>query len=155
MLDNLTPAIEVDCSGMLEGVEVVGYIDRVMIDPDGQPTVLDLKSNSRIPNNPQQLGLYSVMLELMGFPRALKGRYWWARSGELGPELDLSSFSYKGFAWEFTGTKAMRDAGFFKANTQSITCSFCGERPYCRAQNGHSAHLIPPAWETDPPQLKP
>lgn len=147
ILDNNTPAIEVDCSGMLGDVEIVGYIDRVMLDEKNQPVVCDIKTNSRIPTDPQQLGLYAVMLQHLGFPKPAWGTYWWARSGEPGVMHDLEPFNYEGMAWEFTGIKAMRDAGFLKANTQSITCSFCAAKRFCRAQGGELSHLIPPAWE--------
>lgn len=147
ILDGTTPAIEVNCGGMLGSTPVEGYIDVVMIDPDGQPVPVDKKTNSRIPTDPQQLGLYSVMLEIMGFPKPAWGVYWWARSGDIGVKHDLTSFTHEGLAWQFAGTKAMRDAGFLKANTQSITCSFCSVKSYCRAQNGSESWRIPPAWE--------
>jgi hypothetical protein len=112
-----------------------------------------LKSNSKLPTDPKQLGVYRVMLGKLGFPEPAKGVYWWARSGELGPEMSLTRYTEAPLAWEFQGLRDMRNAGFFTANTKSITCSFCGSKPYCWAQEGDLADQVPRPWEAPPVTL--
>ena len=147
ILDDVMPAVEVDCGGMLGSVPLKGSIDVIMLDENGQPVVVDKKTNSRIPQEPDQLGTYSVMLEAMGFPKPQWGVYWWSRNGETGVRHDLSGFTYESLGRDYAFIKAMRDEGRFTANTSSTMCSYCSVRRYCSAKGGDLSHLVPSVWE--------
>lgn len=120
----------------------------------GEQMVPTHNTNGKLPTERKQLGVYRVLLGKMGFPPPKKGIYWWARSGELGPPLTISDFTEPELAWEFSGLQDLRNSGFLRANTKSVTCSYCGVKPYCRAQDGDLAHLIPKPWETPRPEIK-
>lgn len=152
--DQSLPAIEVDCSGDIGEVQLKGFIDRMFLDTHRQPIILDLKSNSKLPSDPKQLGVYRVLLGKLGFPKPAKGVYWWARSGELGPLHDLTEYEEPALAWEFRGLRALRNEGFFTANTKSTTCSYCPVKPYCYAQGGDLADQVPRPWEAPRVEIK-
>ena len=154
--DPSQPAIEVDCSGTLGGVEIKGFIDRIMLDPWGQPSPLDIKTNSKLPDVSRQLGLYRLLLEEMGFPPPAKGYAWWARSGELGPETDLTvpDLSEARMVYDLRTLRDRRNNGDFQPNTQSISCSYCGVKPFCYARDGERSNEATRPWEVSRIEIK-
>lgn len=145
---NGVPAIEMDVSAAVGSVSIKAYLDRVMLHPvAAAPMVLDLKTNSREPSDPEQLGLYAAMLEARGMPRPRWGAFWMARTGQLGKVHDLSRYTARYFGWKFGTLKRQRDAGELIANTHSAFCSSCPVRDYCYAVGGRKADQVPKPWE--------
>lgn len=68
------PAVEVALNFQLPGLDmpIQAYIDRVFATPAGEPVVVDIKTGSRTPETPEQLGLYRV------------GWVWCMASGRIG-----------------------------------------------------------------------
>jgi len=57
------PAIELVFNMNLDGVMVKGALDRMMVLPNGDLVVLDIKSGARMPSSDFQLGIYAVAME--------------------------------------------------------------------------------------------
>lgn len=100
--------------------------------------------------DPEQLGFYATMLEILGYPRPTSGRYYNARIGELSRPYGLGKYSLEYFVWKYGNAKDKRDKGLLEANTSSPFCKSCKVRAYCYAvpsQEGYLSHLIPRPWE--------
>lgn len=154
MLDMATPAIETEVSSDIGNARVVGYLDRVCLDLEMRPVVLDIKSNANEPAEDEQLGQYAVQLQQLGFPKPGLGYYWMARTGKLGSPRDLSGYSLESFTYKYEIALRRRNAGEWIANTKSTICSFCGVKDYCYAQKGKFANLVPKPWETGTPIIR-
>lgn len=143
-----TPAIEVDLSATIGDVPVVGFLDRGMLNPHmgGAPTTVDIKTSKTVPVDAEQCGLYAVLLEVLGYPRANYGAFWMARTGQMTDPYDLSRYSLDYFTWKLRAAKAVRDSGALLPNTHSPFCRSCGVRDHCFAVGGSSAHLVPLPW---------
>lgn len=142
------PAIEMDVSGTVGGVGLKAYLDRVFLHPeDGSPVVTDIKTNKMEPTDPEQLGLYSVLLSLSGMPRPQWGMFWMARTGEPGKLHDLSRYTPEYFGWKFKTVKRQRDNNEYVANTMSPFCRTCPVRDYCFAVGGSKADRVPQLWQ--------
>lgn len=147
------PAKELDVSGELAGMTIKAYLDSVELDPawtPGLPTVVDVKTSARPVVDPEQLGFYATMLEILGYPRPTAGRYYNARIGELSRPYGLGKYSLEYFVWKYGNAKDKRDKGLLEANTSSPFCKSCKVRAYCYAvpsQEGYLSHLIPRPWE--------
>lgn len=154
-----TPAIEVKLSIALEyageSFEVMGFIDRMMLNPGGQAVIVDIKSGSREPQSAEQLGIYSVGVEQLGFPKPVHGYYWMARKGEAGVMHDMTRYTEEYFAFAYGAKKQWRDKGIFLPNTGSPFCPSCTVKDYCWAKNGELSHLIPRPWEAGPLTIQP
>lgn len=144
---NGLPAIESDVSGVIGGVSVKAYLDRAMLHPAGGACVVDIKSNANEPSDPEQLGLYSVLLAARGLPRPRWGAYWMARKGDLGKVHDLTRYTPEYFEWKLSSLKRQRDNGELIPNTKSQFCGSCSVRPYCWAVGGKLSNQVPQIWQ--------
>jgi hypothetical protein len=140
------PMIELDVQSEIRGIALQGYIDRIMLDPDGQPFVVDLKSGSSEPNDSTQLGLYKVLLESLGLPAPVLGAYFMSRDGKMGKPRDLRRFTPDYFEYQFGGVKAQRDRGELIANPRSQYCYSCPFSEYCFAKAGNKSDQVPLPW---------
>lgn len=84
-----TPAIELSLQPIWNDVPVQMHIDRVMITPDGELVVLDIKTGSRTPSSDLQLAFYAAGMEEILGVRPQYGAYWMARTGGIGELIDL------------------------------------------------------------------
>ena len=74
--------------GEIGGVKVVGYIDRAMVDPQGQIFLIDLKTGS-YKQSREQLDVYAELMRQHYNVSPDFGQYYMARKGEI---TDTSAF---------------------------------------------------------------
>lgn len=127
-----SPAIEVPINIVLGDVLVKGYIDRGMIDPDGQPRVVDLKTGGHAPASSLQLGIYALGLERAIGVKPLLGNYYMARKSELTDDKSLLHYTPDLVGKWFGQAKAGIEAEIFLPHVTSM-CGTCSVRPYCSA----------------------
>lgn len=132
-----SPAVEVPIQIELGEVLVKGFIDRVMVSPDGELVVNDLKTGSHTPASTLQLGIYALGVERHFGVRPILGGYYMARKGEMtGPSSLLHLDEATVGDW-FTKVKAGIELELFVPHVSSM-CGSCSARPYCKA---HAAPL--------------
>lgn len=136
------PAIEVPVQYDANEVLVKGYIDRVMVDPNGQVVVMDLKTGSREPASSLQLAVYALGLERNLGVTATLGGYYMARKGEIPSLHSLAHYTPDMVGDWFTKAKAGIEAEIFIPKVGPL-CGSCSVAPYCRAVGGNPNALAP------------
>lgn len=134
------PGVEVEVKGTLGGVEILGYVDRVLVSEHG-PGAVDLKFGSKTPDNQEQNGLYGLMYEQMFGERLLWATFFMGRTGTATPPELLDRW-YDGtldpdyaLAW-----KLIQEGSFLASPGQH--CDFlCGVKPYCRLMGTNDKRL--------------
>ena len=130
-----------------ENVVVHGVIDRVFEDPSTSSlVVLDLKSGSRAPVTPRQLGTYKAGFE-QSFPGAgliRFGTFWDARKGYTGPVYPLNPYSLRRLNFQYGALRVARETGLYIPNPSM--CSSCGVAEWCYEVGGERAHEVRPPW---------
>lgn len=139
---NGQPLVEFSLAGTFADIPVKGYVDAVFDSPSGW-IVVDYKSGSRDPAGPQQLALYSVMLERLGMPRAEWGTFFNTRKGELGPVESLAQWDQAWWEKQFTRLMKARDHEIYLPHISDM-CRGCGVRQFCYAVGGLQSHLYDP-----------
>lgn len=139
------PAIEIEVNALIGEVPVKGFIDRVVVDPDGHEFIVDLKTGIRKPK-PKQLLLYRILMdETFGgrwTPRY--GFYFMNRPATMTSPEDLALLDDGATEFEFESTWRGIKANVFPPNTTSGWCSSCDVAQFCYAQNGElSAPYVP------------
>lgn len=138
------PAIELELSFMLPGdIPVYGFIDRVEVTPSGELAVVDIKSG-RLPETPEQLGLYACGVEILHGVRPSWGFYWDATKGELSRPYDLDFYTPDYMAALYREAIAGINAGSFMAKPANNCGAWCGVAQFCSAVGGHLAHKHDP-----------
>lgn len=135
------PAIEVPVQFEAEDVLVKGYIDRVMVDPNGQVVVMDLKTGSREPASSLQLGVYALGLQRNLDIAATLGGYYMARKGEIPTLHSLTHLTNEIPGW-FSSTKKAIEHEIFIPKVGPL-CGSCSVAPYCTAVGGDPTLLAP------------
>jgi len=134
--------IELPVSFDVDGIPVVGAIDRVLV-INGQLHIMDLKSGSREPEGTLQLAMYATALEAMYGIRPEWGSYYMSRKG------DLSSPKYLG-NW---GTAQVHDAvRQYRRGVaaevfiphESNLCNGCRVAQWCTVRGGKDAAGVDP-----------
>jgi RecB family exonuclease len=123
------PAIELNLSPTIAGVPVQMGIDRIMVTPEGEMVIVDIKTGRYTPN-PLQLAFYAAGIELTFGIRPQYGTYWMARSGTTSPLVSL----------DFYSTDKIEElvAGFDKARRNELLlpnfshCKMCGFTTQCK-----------------------
>ncbi len=124
------PAIELGMNVNLDGVNVKMFLDRVMINGDGELVILDLKTGSRTPSSDLQLGFYAMGMEKTFGIRPKWGTYWMARTGTTTELVDLDHYSTE-MITEIVGKfKIAQTNGVFLPNFNH--CVMCNVVEYCR-----------------------
>lgn len=137
------PAIELKVEAERDGIKILCFIDRVMVDPNGVLYIVDLKTGSQTPSWPQQLAFNNLALFQTTGYRAQYGGFWNARKGGIVGNVDTGD----GFAdlriytdewlWDqATKAKAIRDQQLFVAQPTNLCKSACGVQPYCLPMGG-------------------
>lgn len=124
-------------------VPVRGYIDVLMVDPDGQLICVDHKTGARAPEDHLQLALYACAVQLMGYPRPSLGAYFLTRTGKMTDPVSLDRFDVDYFVNRFAKFKAGVEAGIFLANPGQH-CRSCSVKSSCYTAGGIDA------WKIDP-----
>lgn len=131
-------SVELDVSRTLpNGDEVKAYIDRVFVDSNGTSWVLDIKTGSKQPESPQQLGIYAALYyELIaqeGYAEVRAG-YWMAKDNRF-VEKDVSHYTLD--TVQKLGENLYRglDAKVFLP-VVSNACFVCPVKDACYAHSG-------------------
>ena len=130
-----TPAIELELNIVLPNdIPVKMFLDRVMVTPAGQITVVDIKSG-RTPETAEQLGLYATAMELTfgEMFRPAWGYFWDARKGAHSSPLMLDSYTPQYFAEVYAEAVAGMNAGCYLAKPANNCFSWCGVKDHCPA----------------------
>ncbi|MDM4718421.1 PD-(D/E)XK nuclease family protein [Micromonospora sp. WMMA1363] len=126
------PALEVEFRLDLGGVAVVGYIDQVWQWGTGQIGPRDLKTGTRLPGSPLQLGVYRVAVqELYGFLPAW-GDFYMAKNNRPERPVDLSRYTREWVTSQFRMLEAGIRAESFLPNPGD-GCRTCGVSEFCSA----------------------
>lgn len=129
------PGVEIEITTEFDGVPVVAVADRLYQDRNGVLDVVDYKSGRRLPDNPDQLGLYSLMLEeALGLPVSW-GQFYDARNGWLSPPVNLTHYTRDYWGEQFVKLDEAVNAGDFKPNLTNL-CKWCEVKQHCRFVGG-------------------
>jgi putative RecB family exonuclease len=125
------PAVELEArTQIIEGVELLAFVDRVFTDrKTGVNLVFDLKSGRNPPKDNSQLGLYSVLLDMIGLPTTW-GAYYLARKGEMQEVVRLDGYTWSAERQKFLRLEANIQAGNFPPNP-TVLCGYCSLRDHC------------------------
>ena len=123
------PAVELAVNAVLGGKMFKGYIDAIMVDPDGDVVVIDWKTG-REPVAPVQLGMYACAIEKTIGVRPSHGSHYMARKGDLGHVYDLSVYTEQVVGQWLSRAALIEAQGLYIPHPSSL-CSACGVRDYC------------------------
>lgn len=124
------PAIEIGLSPVLGGVTVQMHIDRVMVTPEGELVILDLKTGARTPSSDLQLAFYAAGMEKTFGIRPKYGTYWMAREGTTTPLVDLDFYSMEMIEQMVADFDRARQAHLFIPNLNH--CKMCDLTDKCK-----------------------
>ena len=127
---NGVPAIEIGMSPILGGVTVQMHIDRVMVTPEGELIILDLKTGARTPSSDLQLAFYAAGMEKTFGIRPKYGTYWMAREGTTTPLVDLDFYSMEMIEQMVSDFDKARQAHLFIPNFNH--CKMCDLTTRCK-----------------------
>ena len=139
-------AIETELNVEIGGVLMKGFLDRLMVSPDGELVVVDLKTSSKPPVTYTQLGTYAIMCEKAMGIRPVKGAYFMARTGELTEPVNLSHYTERRLASQVKGFKTAVDNNIFIPQP-GFMCGTCSVNHACYAVNGSESHKYPELGE--------
>ena len=125
-----SPAIEVPVQAILGDAKVVGFIDRIMVTPDGEIPVRDLKTG-KAPPDAIQLGTYAEMVDQTFGVRPAWGDYYLSRDARPTTPVDLAPYSHEYLLAEYNKIDLMRKQGLYLVN-EGQHCIACGVRAGCR-----------------------
>ena len=135
-------AVETELNYAIHGVQVKGYLDRLMVSPDGELTVIDIKTSAKEPATNTQLGIYAIMVEKMIGVRPSKGAYFMTRTGELSIPTGLDMYTENRFGSWLKGFEIAIDNNIF-IPAPGFMCGTCSVNNACYAVNGRDSHLYP------------
>ncbi|GIJ38479.1 hypothetical protein Vwe01_18040 [Micromonospora andamanensis] len=140
------PAVEVEFRLNLDGVEVVGFIDQLWQYGSGAVGPRDLKTGSKLPDWPLQLGVYRIAVEeLFGFlPRW--GDFYMAKNNAPEKPVDLSRFTREWVTRQFHMLEDGIQAGAFLPNPGD-SCRTCGVAEFCTALGNRASEYPHPSRE--------
>jgi hypothetical protein len=123
------PAVELSVEYTVGDSEIKMFIDRVMVTPDGELVILDLKTGSRTPSSDLQLAVYAAGIERKYGVRASYGAYWMARDGITSQLSSLDYLPSERVEALVENFDKARKSGIFLPNTTN--CFYCGVAQYC------------------------
>lgn len=145
-------ACEVPFEMTLNGVLIVGYIDQIVEWQDGQVSPRDIKTGTKLPSSPRQLGVYRVAMQKTLGLDALYGDFYMSKNNDVTSPADLSRYTEERVTAWFTDLDAMVDQGRFIPNPGDI-CRVCGVARFCDLL-GPEANLYPVEFPTAPREEK-
>ncbi|QFG10441.1 exonuclease [Mycobacterium phage Anthony] len=135
-----TPAIETSFSIELDGIEVRGFIDAVVVGDDGKPRVRDYKTGTT-PGDDFQLGVYGLALAMKyGIEQPQLGDYYMA--GKKGKKAtvtypyDIGEWTKEKVSDKFRWLEDNIEAGNFDPDPEPDKCKFCDVSYYCEFAEG-------------------
>lgn len=123
-------AIELAFDVCLDGVQVRGYIDQVVVDPYLGLIVRDLKTGTT--KTVLQLATYKVAMEAIYGVTVNWGDWWQGKTGGTTKPVDLRSFTGDWLSMQYRASTAIRDQGLWFANVGDH-CFTCTVRHECFA----------------------
>lgn len=123
------PAIEIAMDIAVGDTSIKMVLDRVMVSPEGELVLVDLKTGRRVPSSSLQLGFYRYGLKKQFNIQVNKGMYWMARSAAFASPTDLSEWTDEKIEYLVTAFDRARKAHSFIPNTSS--CGMCGYTQHC------------------------
>lgn len=133
---NGTPAIELGLTPIWNDIPVQMHLDRVMVNPDGELVVLDIKTGSRTPTSDLQLAFYAAGMEEMLGIRPRWGAYWMAREGIVSEMIDLDRYTKDDIIDIITKFDKARKENIFLPNFSH--CIMCNLKTKCKWKNGEN-----------------
>lgn len=137
-----SPAVEVEFELDLDGIRVIGFIDQIVLWPDGRITARDLKTGTKRPDWPFQLGVYDIAIEEMFGYRPYWGDFYIAKDNKPDPMVDLSTFTRAKVTRWFQDMDRSVNSGLFVPNVGDA-CRVCTVSDFCSAI-GPRADEYPP-----------
>lgn len=137
------PAVEVSFEAEIGGVPVLGYVDRVLEEvrrPEIR-AVVDLKSGSREPKSPRQLGGYGLGLKRTLGLDITWGFYFMTRKMATSEPADLTRYHDGSLDHDYAKVWAAIQAEAFIPHPGDL-CGVCGVRDYCREMGGVKADEV-------------
>jgi putative RecB family exonuclease len=128
------PAIELQLNIQLGGVPIKMALDRLMVTPDGELVVVDIKTGRSTPSSDFQLGIYACGIETVFGVRPKYGAYWAAREGITTTLVDLDKWSIERVGGIVKMFETARRGGIFIPNFDH--CKMCNFTDECKYQNG-------------------
>lgn len=141
-------AIESEMNQEINGVNIKAYLDRLMVSPTGELTVVDIKTSSKPPATNTQLGIYAILAEKQFGIRPTKGAYFMARTGELTDPVELSQYTESRLgSWLKSFSKAIEHNIFIPA--PGFMCGTCSVNNSCYVVNGKESYKYPELAESE------
>jgi CRISPR/Cas system-associated exonuclease Cas4 (RecB family) len=132
MLDEETPVIEWEFSLDLDGLEIRGFIDKVIEWPTGQVGPEDLKTGTKKPDWPLQLGVYKLAIEQDFGVTVEWGQWYMAKNNAPDSPINLSRFTREYVTELFHGLDKGITSGVFLPSPGDA-CRTCGVSKFCSA----------------------
>lgn len=141
--DTGEPASEVKIEEDFSGVNVLGIVDLIMVDPDtGALLVRDIKTGTKLPVGSRQLITYRWMINKRYGVDPLWGDYWMAKNGKPTFPAYLGNFTEKQVsAWYQMMDKAERDEIYIP--NPGDHCRICDVARFCPDMGGIPPEGIP------------
>jgi hypothetical protein len=144
-LPDSSPALEVPFQITFDGVTVIGAVDAVLEWPNGELTVRDYKSGTKVPV-PLQLGLYKLALSDIFGVDIRRGDYWAGFKNKDTKRTeyrsagmqDLSRYTREYLSAQYQALDRGVSEGVFLPSP-SDCCTICGVRQFCREMGNRSA----------------
>lgn len=141
-------AVETELNTEIGGVNMKGFLDRLMVSPEGELIVVDIKTSSKAPVTYTQLGTYAILTEKTMGIRPVKGAYWMARTGELTEPVELDHYTENRLATHVKGFNIAVENNIFIPQP-GFMCGTCSVNHACYAVKGKNSHLYPELGETN------
>lgn len=137
------PAIELKVWAERGESELLCYIDRIMVDAEGNLYIVDLKTGSQTPAWPQQLALNNLALGYQYGVQAQYGGFWSARKGGIVGNIetgdgfaDLRIYDDEWLWDQVDKAREIRDRQLFVPQPTMLCKSACGVARFCKAMAG-------------------
>lgn len=135
-------AVELPFELVLGDVLVKGYIDQVLEDASGRLLVRDLKTGTKLPATPLQLGVYALAVEDAYGIRPGYGDFYMFKNGGPTPAYDLSDFTRERLTRWFADMDRAESAGIYLASPGDA-CRVCSVYQWCDAVGPRRAEYQP------------
>lgn len=138
-----TPAIELSQEFVTPAGRLIkGFIDRVLVTPEKELVIVDLKSGARTPESDLQLAFYRYCLYNTLGVDIRKGSYWMARTGAMTEVYDLTRITPALMNLYLGRLDLAIEQNIFLPHI-SFRCRACSHRDYCLAYGGSKSHMDP------------